>query len=383
MIKEKLSMLYHNSWVEISQSAIKHNLKVFRKIIGPKVRLMVVVKSNAYGHGLLEVSRICDKVKKVDWFGTVSLEEALELRKNGIKKPILVLSYYDLNVHQIKQAVQKNISLVVYQETQFEFVDKVAQSLKKKAKIHFKVDTGTSRLGLPVREVLQCINTLIQCKNLELEGLFTHYASAEESNQSFTKKQTKDFYRLIQKLEKQDILIPLKHTSCSAATLIDKAYHFDMIRLGISLYGLWSLEDHQQIKKKYHLHSVLTWKTKVIQVREVTKGGTVGYGRTYRSNQRIKIAVLPVGYWEGYDRHLSNMGEVLIKGQRCPIRGRVCMNLIMVEITDKNVKLYDEVVLIGQQGREVITVDELAKKLGTINYEVVTRINPLINRIIV
>lgn len=374
-------MIYHNSWLEIKPSAIVHNLKIFKKIIGPKVCLMPVIKSNAYGHGLLEVARICQSAKEVDWLAVVNLEEALALRSAKITKPILVLSYYDLDKNQVARAIKQNISLVVYQKEQFKFIDKIAGELKKKASVHFKVDTGTSRLGVPVSQAFQCINTLLQYKNLELEGLFTHYASAEAVNQSFTKEQTKQFYQLIQALEQDNIFIPLKHAACSAATLVSKNYHFDAVRLGISLYGLWSLEDGRDIRKKHQLEPALTWKTKVIEIKELSAGATVGYGQTYRVKKKIKIAVLPVGYWEGYDRRLSNRGEVLISGQRCPIRGRVCMNLTMVDVSKiKNIKVGDQAVLIGKSGKEEITADELAKKIGTINYEVVTRINPYILR---
>ncbi|MBI5221777.1 MAG: alanine racemase, partial [Candidatus Magasanikbacteria bacterium] len=362
------------------KSAIVHNLKIFKKIIGPKVRLMAVIKSNAYGHGALEVAKICQMAKEVDWLAAVNLEEALELRSAKITKPILVLSYYDLDKNQVRQAIKRNISLVVYQQRQFEFLNRIAGNLKKKALVQFKVDTGTSRLGVPIKDAFQCINTLMRYKNLKLSGLFTHYASAEAVNQSFTKEQTKQFYQLIQKLEQENIFIPLKHVACSAAALMDKNYHFDAIRLGISLYGLWSLEDGQNLRKKYQLQPALTWKTKVIEVKELSAGATIGYGQTYKAKRKIKIAVLPVGYWEGYDRRLSNRGEVLMLGQRCPIRGRVCMNLMMVDITGRNVKVGDEAVLIGVQGREVITADELSKKIGTINYEVVTRINSNILR---
>lgn len=384
-------MAYHNSWVEISKSALIHNVKIFNKIIGPRVRLIAVVKSNAYGHGLIEVSKILDKEKAVDFLATVNLAEALFLRQNNIKKPILVLSFYDLDFQEIKKAIKQKISLVVYSLEQAKFINQIAQSLRIRAKIHFKVDTGTSRLGLSPQASFKCIKTLLQYKNLFLEGLFTHYASSEEMDQSFTLHQTSDFYHLIRRLEKENIVIPVKHAACSAAALMNQQYHFDAIRLGISLYGLWSLEDGHSIRKKYYLKPALSWKTKVIQVKELNKGMTVGYGRTYQARQKVKIAALPVGYWDGYDRKLSNRGEVLINGQRCKILGRVCMNLIMVDVSGISVKVGDEAILIGQQaprrgsgqGREEITVDELARKVGTINYEVVTRINPLLLRKII
>ena len=376
-------MVITNSWVEISKSALVNNIGIFKKIIGPKVRLMAVVKSNAYGHGLIETAMICDKQKEVDMICTVNLAEALYLRKSGIKKPLLALSYYNLDKEQIKEALLRNISLVVYDESQFEYLNRLAGNLMKKAKVHFKVDTGTSRLGVSADNSFKSIKSLIRCKNLKLMGIFTHYAASEEMNQSFTIKQTKIFKELIEKLEENNISVPIKHSACSAAALINSDYHFNAIRLGISIYGLWSLENGNKLRAKYNLKPALSWKTKVIQIKEIDKGGTIGYGREYRLKKKTKIAVLPVGYWEGYDRKLSGKGEVLIKGKRCKILGRVCMNLIMVDITAKNVKVGDEVVLIGKQGREVIAADDLAEKIGTINYEVVTRINPLLKRKVV
>ncbi|HLC64008.1 MAG TPA: alanine racemase [Patescibacteria group bacterium] len=371
------------TWVEISKSALNHNLQQFKKIIGPKVRLMAVVKSNAYGHGSAEISKLCDLSKEVEIICTVNLEEALALRKLGVKKPILVLSYYDLDKKELAEAIKKNIRLVVYQDRQFKYLNQIASRLKKKALVHFKVDTGTSRLGALVNKSLPEIKKLLKYKSLQLEGLFTHYASAEEINQGFTIKQTSLFYNLIKQLEKNNIFIPLKHAACSAAILMNRASHFDAVRPGISLFGLWSLEDGREIRKKYPLKPVLCWKTKVIQVKQLAKGQTVGYGRTYQAVKQIEIAVLPVGYFEGYDRKLSGRGEVLIKGTKCKVLGRVCMNLIMVDVTGKNVKVNDEAVLIGKQGKEELTAEALAKKIKTINYEVVTRINSLLPRKII
>jgi len=370
-------------WVEIGKSALSHNLKQFKKIIGPQVRLMAVVKSNAYGHGLLEIAKLCDSSREVGMLCTVNLSEALILKQKGIKKPILVLSYYSLDKKEITKAIKQKIHLAVYDSRQYRYLNNLAGKLKRKAKIHFKVDTGTSRLGLTAEESLAEIKKIIRLKYLQLAGLFTHLATAEETNQSFTKRQTALFSKLIGQLDRNNIFIPLKHAACSAAILLNKAGHFDAVRLGLSLYGLWSLEDGQKIKKKYPLKPVLSWKARVIQVKEISKGGTVGYGRTYRAKKKIKIAILPVGYNEGYDRKLSSRGEVLIKGAKCKVLGRVCMNLIMVDVSGKDVKVNDEAVLIGRQGRVEITVEELAEKIGTINYEAITRINPLLPRKIV
>jgi alanine racemase len=375
-------MIFTNSWVEISRSALNKNIKTFKQIAGSKVKLMTVIKSNAYGHGLVEVGQICDRNKAVDFLGVAGLEEALILRNSKIVKPILILSYYSLD-QKLKQAIKQNISLVVYDLKQVKYLDRLAKKENLKVKVHLKVDTGTSRLGVSSAQALEFIIKICRFKNIYLEGLFTHYASAEKPNESFTRQQTQKFYQLIEVLEKGGILIPFKHAACSAASF-DPDCKFDMIRPGISLYGLWSLEDGYYLKSKYQLKPVLSWKTKIIQIKEVKSGITIGYGQTYKVKEPSKIAVLPVGYWEGFDRHLSNRGEVLIHGRRCPVRGRICMNLIMVDVTKiKKVKVNDEVVLIGRQLSAYISADELSQKIGTINYEVVTRINPLLLRIVI
>jgi len=371
-------MKYTNSWVEISKANLEYNLRQFKKLIGSNVKLMYVVKSNAYGHGLLEISKICNKNKNVDWFGVVNLEEALYLRKNKISKPILVLSYYDLDKKQITLAIKNNISLVAYNSKQIKYISSISKKLKKNANLHLKFDSGISRLGVFEKEIIKLAKLITISNYLKLEGIFTHYASAEETNQSFTLKQTKLLNELVSKL---NIKVPLIHAACSAATLINKKYHLNLIRLGISLYGLYSIENNN-LKNKFKLKPILSWKTKVIQVKSLKKGSTIGYGRTFKVKSNKEIAILRVGYNDGYDRKLSNNSFVLIKGKKCKLVGRVCMNLIMVDITGKRVKVGDEVILIGKQGKNIISADQIAKNLKTINYEVVTRINPLLKRII-
>lgn len=222
--------------------------------------------------------------------------------------------------------------------------------------------------------------------NLRLEGVFSHLADSENPNQTFTNKQIDIFEKVITKLEEQGVNIPLKHMACSAATILNKRSWFNMVRVGISLYGLYSIQDGwQKMKRKYpwfSLKPALSWHTKVIQVKELPAGTNIGYGLTYKAKHKTKIAVLPVGYWDGYDRKLSNQADVLIHGQRALVRGRVCMNMTIVDVTDiSNVRVGDRTTLIGRDGQEEITSDELAKKIGTINYEVITRINPLLKKV--
>ncbi len=371
------------TWVEVSKSAIIHNLKEFRKIISPEVKLMAVVKSNAYGHGLVGVARIIEKY--VDYFGIASLSEALELRKNDLKKPILILTFWDIrDIRGQISAIGNNIEFVVYTYPQAEILSKIGQKISEKVKIHLKIDTGTSRIGVLPKNALNFALKCLKLKHLIIKGIFTHFAKSEDYNQKYTLLQQEKLLKTAEILAKNGIKYELCHTACSAATIVNPATHLDMVRIGIGLYGLWPSPE-TQAKSKYYgarssivLKPALTWKTRVVQVKELPASTPIGYDCTYKLKRKGKIAVLPVGYWDGYDRKLSNCGQVLIRGRRAPIRGRVCMNLTMVEVTKiPKVMVGDEVILLGGE----ITTEEIAKKVGTINYEIVTRINPLIPRI--
>lgn len=373
------------SWLEISKKALVHNLKLFRKIIGPQVKLMAVVKSNAYGHGILECAKIFEK-NNVDYLGVINLDEALLLRKNGLKKPILILSYWSSERWSpIITAIRKNIEFCVYTEQQIKFLAKISQKIGKKAKIHLKIDTGTSRIGILPENALNFTKKCLKSPWLKIRGVFTHFAKSEAKNQAFTNKQARKLAKIKEKLLKlpnfpTDALF---HAGCTASTISNPATFFDMVRIGIGLYGLWPSPE-TRLKSKYGsrisivLEPALSWKAQVIQVKELPAGSYIGYDCTYRCHKKTKIAALPVGYWDGYDRKLSNLGEVLIHGRRAPIRGRVCMNMIMVDVTKiKNVRVGDEALLLGDR----ITAERLAEQIGTINYEVVTRINQQLPRI--
>lgn len=358
---------------------------------------MAVVKSNAYGHGLIECAKIFEKAG-ADWLGVVNLDEALALKKAGIKKTVMALSYFDTfstrsgrfprrprQVDNLTQAIKKGIRLPIYDLKTAKYLSRIALKAHKTAYLHVKIDTGTSRLGVLYGESVGFIKRLLKLPNLRLEGLFSHLADSENPDQTFTNKQIDIFEKVITKLEEQGVNIPLKHMACSAATILNKRSWFNMVRVGISLYGLYSVERNALTTHKkfpwFSLKPVLSWYTKVIQVKEIPAGTNIGYGLTYQAKNKIKIAVLPVGYWEGYDRKLSNQSVVLIHGQRAPVRGRVCMNMTIVDVTDiPNVRVGDRATLIGRDGKEEITADKLAEKIGTINYEVVTQINPLLKR---
>jgi len=375
------------TWIEISKSALVHNLRVFRKLVGPNVKIACIVKANAYGHGLKEIVLILNNTE-TDWFGVDSLEEALEIRTLKINKPILILGYTPLL--KLGEAVENEISLTVYNKESLQKI--LSLKMEKKAKIHLKVETGLNRQGQKADEILDLAKLIIKNKDFfELEGLSTHFANIEDTlDSSFAFEQLRVFKETIRLLKKNKINPPIKHCAASAAAFLYPETHFNMIRVGISLYGLWPSKETQiallskKAKRKLSLKPVLTWKSVLAQVKTVDQGESVGYGRTWFTSRKSVIGIVPVGYYDGYDRKLSNNSRILINGQSAPVVGRVAMNMIMVDLTNlKKIKTETEVVLIGKNAENEISVDEFARRIGTINYEVVSRINPFLPRVVV
>ncbi|MDP3965114.1 MAG: alanine racemase [bacterium] len=372
------------TWIEISQSALEHNLKNFRKLAGRSPLLMPVVKGNAYGHGLAAIAQIVQK--QADWLAVVNVGEALALRQAGVRKKLMVLGFFDPN--QISLAVGKNIVLPVYTLTMAKQISAAAQAKRKTFPVHVKLDVGTSRLGLRPEKTLAFLRQIKKLPGLRIEGAYSHLADSENFDQKYTKLQVEIFTKTLELFEEVNIKLRYRHLACSAATLINSQTRFDILRIGIGLYGLWpSIETKKLYEKKFNhftLQPVLSWHTRVIQIKQVPKNTFIGYGCSYRARRDTRIAVIPVGYWDGYDRGLSNRGEVLIRGKRRPVLGRVCMNMLMLDVTDRpNVRVGDIATLIGQQGKESISAEELAEKAQTIHYEIVTRIQPELPRIIV
>jgi alanine racemase len=374
-------------WIEINSSAFKHNLNQFRNLIGATKKLLIVVKANAYGHGIIEISRLAENCG-VDWLGVNSLEEALIIKRNGISLPILILGYVGLV--DLPEAVENEFRLTVYNKETIEKLGEITSKIKKKAYLHIKVETGTHRQGINKEELIPFIKFIKKYPYLSIEGLSTHFANIEDTtDHSYAQKQLNMFNFCIELLKRKGIFIPVKHTACTAATILFPETYFDMVRVGIGIYGLWpSKETYLSCllrgRQPVSLKPILTWKTRIAQIKNVPEGSFIGYGCTYKTTRPTKLAVLPIGYYDGYDRKLSNFSYVLIKGKRAPVRGRVAMNMITVDITDiPGVKLEDEVVLLGEQGNEIISAEYLASLCGTINYEIVTRINPLIPRIVI
>jgi alanine racemase len=381
----QISHLGLRTWLEISKKAIAHNYHIFRNLIPKSCKILSVVKSNAYGHNLVEFAQIQEKLG-TDFVGVDSVVEALTLRRDGIKIPILVLGY--TLPEMIKEAARKNISIAV---SNFESLSAVVKT-KVKIRVHIKVDTGMNRHGFFEKDILKVLKILksngstsltTSGRNIIVEGLFTHFSMAKDPHsRSYTNSQIKKFNKWRDDFIKVGFN-PICHTSATSGTLLYKDAQYDMVRIGIGLYGIWPSEEaRKHLEKKIKLLPALSWKTIVAEVKKIPKGEKVGYDGTAITKRNSTLAILPLGYWHGFPRALSNIGYVLINGKKAKIVGRVCMDIIMVDITDiKNVKVGDEVVIIGRSGRAEITADDISKIIKGSTYELLTRINPLIKRI--
>lgn len=369
------------TWVEVDTGALRHNLRQARRVIGLKTKLMIVVKSNAYGHGLVGAAKVAVK-NGIDYLGVDSLDEGIILRKAGIKVPTVILGYTPL--HRLKDVSKFDFETSVYNKETILVLAKVAKISRKPVKVHLKIETGTSRQGIIIEELPVFTELLKRHNWVMVGGVYTHFADTENITSTFYRKQLAMFQKAVRILEEAGYRDFVRHAASSAALFLYPETHFDMVRLGISYYGLWPSEAVEYTGKRRGiiLRPALMWKTKIAQVKYLKGGTTVGYDRTERLKNDSRIAVLPVGYWDGYDRKLSRTGEVLVGGERCRVLGRVCMNMTMIDVTKlKNLRTEELVVILGRSGKEEITVEELAQKIGTINYEIITRINPLIPRI--
>jgi alanine racemase len=354
------------TWTEVNLDAIAQNVKNIKKLIGEKKELMAVVKGNAYGHDILEVSPVVLE-NGATRLAVARLEEAIFLRKAGITVPILVLGL------PLKQQTEFLVSYDITPAVcEFEIIEKLSESavqMNKMTKIHLKVDTGMGRIGIFPYDVLRFIKRMKALKNVEIEGIFTHFSVADEKDKFYTEEQFRKFIEILTILEKEGIKIPIKHVG-NSATLLDLPHMWlDMVRPGIAIYGLYP---SKEVKKTINLIPAQQFKTKIVFIKELPLGESISYGRTYITKRRMRVASLPVGYADGYNRLLSNQGEVLVRGQRVPIIGRVCMDQCVIDVTNlTQVEIGDEVVLWGRQGEEMITVEEIAQKIRTINYEIV------------
>jgi len=367
------------TWAEIDLGAIKYNLAQIKKLVGGARRdspkIMVVVKANAYGHGLIKVAKTLEKLR-VDYLGVASLDEAIALRKEGIKLAVLVLG--SILPEEVDLALDYDVALTVCNK-------ELAQRLNNKAKaknitvpVHIKIDTGMGRIGIWHEEAAEFVKMLKRMKYIRAEGIYTHFTSASRDN-FFTNYQLESFENLLRRLDRENIQFHYKHAANSIALVDLKKSHFNLVRPGIIVYGMYPKRNFAKILK---LKPALSLKTRIVYLKDVPVGRSISYGRTYITEKPTRIATLPIGYADGYGRILSNRASVLVKGEKAPVVGKVTMDQTMVDVGHiKGVRIGDEVVLIGRQGRLQMRTEEIARVSKTIPYEIVCSITNRVPRV--
>ncbi len=370
---------YYRVQANVNISAIQHNLQEVRKKINKDTKLMVIIKADGYGHGAIPIAMVLDEDKNVDAYGVAIIEEAIELRNAGIKKPILILGYTAKEQHHL--VISYDIAQTVFQYDMAESLSMEAMRQGKIAKIHIKLDTGMSRIGFAdTKESVEIIKKISELPSIELEGMFSHFACADECDKHSALVQLNRYIAFHNMLEEKQIHIPIKHLANSAGIMEIPQAYFNMVRSGIVTYGIYPSDEVN--KKELQLTPAMEWKTHVVFVKEVEEGIGVSYGSTYVTNKRMKIATIPVGYADGYSRNLSNTGRVIIHGVYAPIIGRICMDQFMVDVTGiDNVQQGDEVTLLGKDGDAYISAEELAANSHSFPYELVCTVGKRVPRV--
>ena len=368
--KDKIG--YRPTWAEVNLNNLEYNFRQVKSHLPRPTKVLVTVKADAYGHGLIPISKRL-AASGVDYLGVASIDEGIKLRKAQVKTPILVLGVI------LKQDIQ---SLFTFKLTpticdyKLAFaLSKKATALKKPMRLHIKVDTGMGRIGVAHQDALELVSKIHKLKSIVIEGIFTHFPFAD-SGRKFTAFQIKLFYKLVADLRKRGIAIPLVHAANSAGLINHRDSHFTMVRPGLVIYGL-----HPQGGSRLKLKPVLSLKTRVIFIKQVPAGSGISYGHAYITKRAACIVTLPIGYGDGYPRNLSNLGPLLIGGKKFNISGRICMDQIMVDVGNFKPRLAAEVVLIGKQGKQRIIAEELADLAGTIPYEIVCGLGSRIPRV--
>lgn len=367
-------------YLEINMDNLANNYNEIRRIVNPHTEIMAVIKANAYGHGSVELAKMYEKIG-VDRLAVSIISEAVELRSEGIKLPIQLLNYTPKS--QLGLVVDNDIIQGIYTYEDAKLLSDLAVKKRKRVKIHIKVDTGMGRIGfLPNEDSIKEIVKIRELPNLELEGLFTHFAKADEINKSFTKIQFEKFNWVSEKLEEKGIKLSIKHVSNSAAIIDLPEYNLDLVRPGIILYGYYPSDEVN--KNRINLKPAMTLKAKISNIKTVPEGTGISYGHIYSTSEKSVIATIPIGYADGYSRILSCKAHVCINNKRASIVGRICMDQMMVDVTEiDNVNIGDEVVLFGYDNENYPRVEELASLLGTINYEFICMMGRRIPRVFI
>ncbi|NLD50663.1 MAG: alanine racemase, partial [Clostridiaceae bacterium] len=370
---------FNRAWAEVNLDNIAHNVKEVRKLTDKKAEIMGVVKADAYGHGVMEtVKTLLDN--GVTRLAVSMLDEAIQLRQNGVSVPILILSYTD--PRRAEEIIRNEVTQTVFSHDLAEALSEAAVKLGKNIKIHIKIDTGMTRVGfMPGYSAVKDVVRISKLPGIIIEGLFTHFASADETDKAYTCMQFERFMSIVSELNRIGVYIPVKHVCNSAGIIEYPEMHLNMVRPGIVLYGMYPSEEVD--KTRIALKPAMTLKANIILVKNVEKETCISYGRIFTTNRESKIATLPIGYADGYTRLLTGKGKVLVNGQRAPIVGKICMDQCMIDITDipGDVKVGDEAVLFGQQKGNEIKIEDVAAGVGTINYEVACIIGKRIPRV--
>ncbi|MBL8788669.1 MAG: alanine racemase [Deltaproteobacteria bacterium] len=380
-------------WVEVSRGALAANARAFKARVAPTgARLGVVVKADAYGHGL-ELAARAFLEGGADWLVVNGLHEAEALRAAGIEAPIHVVG--NVPAWMAERVVAARVRMVVYDAEVARAMAAAGRAAGVSVPLHVKVETGNHRQGLEPADALALGRLIAELEGVELEGLATHYADIEDTtDHRFAMGQVERFEAALAAFREAGLAVPVPSTANSAATILWPRTHGALVRVGIAAYGLWpstetyaaalALPEQREGRGGFlpELRPALAWKTRIVQVKDVPQGAWVGYGRTYRCTHAARIAVIPVGYHEGYDRRLSNLAHVLVDGVRAPVRGRVCMNMAMIEVSDvPRAQVGSVVTLLGSDGDERVSAEDLGRWCGTINYEIVSRIHPALPRV--
>lgn len=358
---------YPRVHADIDLDAILHNMEQMHRLTDPQTKLMGVIKADGYGHGAIPIARELEGLDYVYGFAVATVEEALALRKDGIGKPILILGY--TFPEQYETLLEAQITPAIFSVESAQQLSKVAEQMQMTARIHIKLDTGMGRVGFLIsEESADAIAQIAKLPHIMIEGMFTHFAKADETDKTAANRQLAKYLHMADMLEERGIQIPFRHCSNSAGILDLPQANLDIARAGITLYGLHPSEEVHL--ERMDMRPVMSLKSRVVHVKTLPAGYGISYGATYVTKDERRIATIPVGYGDGYARSLSNKGDVLIRGRRAPICGRVCMDQFMVDVTDiEDVCVGDIVTLIGTDGGEQITLEELGEKSGRFNYE--------------
>lgn len=364
---------YIRTYAEINLDAIDYNFNNLKNCVNKNTKLCAVVKADGYGHGAVELSKFLES--KVDYFAVATTDEAIELRNSNIKKPILILSYTHSDDNDI--LIENDISMTVFSLENAKKIQSSAKKLNKKALVHIAVDTGMSRIGfIPNDNSIKQIKEICKMPEISIQGIFSHYACADMKDKTTSELQTNRYKDFISKCKHDGINFPIKHI-CNSAGISEFSEHFDMVRMGISLYGLYPSDEID--KGKINLKPAMVLKSHITNIKEVPKGEGISYGHIYKTTDKRLIATVSAGYADGYPRALSNKGKVYVNGHFAPIVGRVCMDQFMIDISDiPNVNIDDEVILWGNNG---IYAEEIGNESMSFNYEIVCGVSRRVPRV--